>query len=220
MNDPIRNIPLHPIEPHRGSGFVNLLTFGFGLTQEAVAVMMEMLSITVLAENLLQGTLENPDVVALGAMRDRAHLKLLSLPTSAALLDPLKPNVIYDCCRFSALLYATGVLFPMPRSTGVPIRLIKEIKKCVDQTNLLVLVSEGTRPFFIWVLMLTGVAADGLPEERQWAQDALTVLLTVEGVSRWKDVKKIVELYLWMDSACDGGAMVLWDDVAVSMGEG
>jgi hypothetical protein len=35
----------------------------------------------------------------------------------------------------------------------------------------------------------------------------------VEGVSRWSEIKKIVESFLWMDFACDGAAMNLWDDL-------
>jgi hypothetical protein len=206
MNDPTKNVPLNPVSsPHRGSGFVSLLTSG--LTQEAVTVMMELLSITVLAENFLEGTLKSPDVLALGAMRDRAHLKLLALPAGV--------GSIYDCCRYSALLFATGVLFPMPRSTGVPLRLIKEIKKCVDQTGLLILMGGRTRPLFIWALMLSGIAAAGLPE--QWIKETLTVLLEMEGVSRWSEIKKIVESFLWMDFGCNGVAMELWDDITVSI---
>jgi hypothetical protein len=204
----LKNNPLNPISRHRGSGFINLLTFG--LTQEAVTVMMELLSITVLAENFLEGTLTNPDILALGAMRDRAHLNLLALPTSTMLL--LKEGSIYDCCRYSALLFSTGVLFPMPMSTGVPLKLIKEIKKCVDQVGLVALIDELTRPLFIWSLMLTAIAAAGLPEQ-QWVKEILRDLLTVEGVSRWSEIKKIVESFLWMDFACDGAAMNLWDDL-------
>jgi hypothetical protein len=202
MNDPTKNVPLNPISPHRGSGFATS-----GLTEEAVTVMMELLSLTVLGENFLEGTLKNPDVLALAARRDRAHLKLLALPTGV--------DNIYDCCRYSALLFSTGVLFPMPRSTGVPLRLIEEIKKCVDQTGLVSLMVGTTRPLFIWALMLTGIAAAGLSEP--WIKETLLVLLKMERVSRWNEIKKIVESFLWMDFGCNGTAMELWDDIAASI---
>lgn len=217
VNDPARNIPLHPKKPHRGSGFVNLLPFG--LTQEALAVIMEMISFTVLAENYLQGTLKNPDIFAIGAMRDRTHHRLLSLPTGTVLFGPLQASGLYECCRLTTLLFETGVLFPMPRSTGVPPRIIQDIKKCVDQISLVDLFCEAKRPFFIWVLMLTGIATDGLPD-RQWVMEMLTNLLALDGVSRWRDIKKIVDSFLWMDFACESGAMELWDDIAASNREG
>jgi hypothetical protein len=206
IRDPTTNIPLHP-RAHQGSGLVNLLKFG--LSQEALAVMMEMLNITVLAENYLKGTLRNPDIFAIGSMRDRAHHKLLSLP---------RANGIYECCRLSAILFATAALFPMPRFTGVPQRLVKEIRQCFDQIGLVVLVSEGARSFFVWVLMLAGIAAEGLPE-RQWAEETLVVLLkvTADRVTRWSEIKEIVESFLWMEFACDRGAMKLWDNIAETL---
>jgi hypothetical protein len=102
----------------------------------------------------------------------------------------------------------------MHRSSGVPLRLVREIKQCVEQTSLAGLLGNGR--FFIWVLMLAGVAADGLPE-RQWAEETLARLLQVKGVSRWSEVKEIVESFLWMEFACDGGGIKLWDHVAWAM---
>ena len=212
--DPTRNVLLRPISIHRGSGLTKLLTFG--LTQDALAVMREMLNLTVLVENYLQGSLANPDILALSCMRDQARHKLWSLPTGAVLLGPLGDNGFYECCRLSALMFASSVLFPMPRSTGVPQKIIKGIKQCIDQASLVFLTSVGVRRFFIWVLMLTGIAADGL-SERQWVEETLTGLLTVEGAFRWSEVKKIVESFLWMGFACDDGAMGLWDNVAAAL---
>jgi hypothetical protein len=108
------------------------------------------------------------------------------------------------------------VLFPMPPSTGISKRLISQIKHCVDQTSFLVLVSEGARPFFIWVLMLASIAEGDAPE-RQWFEETLTNLFAIDGVSRWSELKKIVESFLWMESACDSAAMELWDNMADSL---
>jgi hypothetical protein len=99
----------------------------------------------------------------------------------------------------------------------VPQRLVNEIKKCVDQISLVELVSEGARSFFVWVLMLAGIAADGLPAWRQWAEETLAALLTVEGVSKWSEVKRIVDSFLWMDFACNDGAIKLWETVAEAL---
>jgi hypothetical protein len=190
------------------------------MTQPAVAVMMQLLYITSLAENYLEGTLKNPDVEALGTMRERAYYDLLALPTSAVLSIPSNAGSIYDCCRYSALLFAIGVLYPMPRSTGVPLRLIKEIKECVEQTGIVALMKGNTRLLFIWSLMLTGIAAAGLPEQQQWVKETLKGLLTLEGISRWSEIKEIVQSFLWMDFGCDGSAMEFWDDIAPSIRSG
>lgn len=217
MTDPSRNIPSRPMDMHRGSRFSSLLKFG--LTQEAFVVMMKLSNIMYLVECHLRGFLKNEDLFAIQWMRFEAQHQLLSLPTGAVLIGAGQSgaNSFYECCRLSAILFTRAVLFPMPRWTGVPQRLIKNIKQCVDQTHLAALISEASRSFFIWVLMLTGVAAAGLPE-RQWAEEMLSVFLVVQGVTRWTEIKKIVESFLWLDSACDGGAMELWDTVAAAGG--
>src|ERR1700748_1380679 len=178
--DPNRNVPLRPISANIGSRLSSLLTFG--LPQDALVVMMEMSRVTILADIYLDGSLKNPDPLAISCMRCRVHHKLLSLPRSSS-----EAGGIYECCRLTALLFAISALFPIPRETGLPQRLIKDIKQCIDQTDLLSLVGEGTRPFYIWALMLVGVAADGLPE-REWAEETLTSLLLIEGASRWNEV--------------------------------
>jgi hypothetical protein len=174
--------------------------------------MVEMLNVTVLVEHYVDGTLLGPDILALTCRKNHAHHRLLSLPTGAELWESLGPKTsFYECCRLAALMFATAVLFPMPRSTGIPQRLVTEIKRCIESTSLETLFGGGVS-FFIWVLMLTGVAAAGLPE-RPWFEGRLIDLLTLEGVSRWSEVKSILVSFLWMDSACDGSAMDLWDDI-------
>jgi hypothetical protein len=104
----------------------------------------------------------------------------------------------------------------MPRSTGTPQILVKEIQKCIDKTSLTMLVGKITRPFFIWVLMLGGIAAEGLPE-RLWFEEMLNVLFVIQGTSKWREVKGIMESFLWVESCCDSGAMNLWDNVAADI---
>jgi hypothetical protein len=108
------------------------------------------------------------------------------------------------------------MFFPIPRSTNTPQNLIKEIRKCIDNMRFTTIVAETTRPFFIWVLMLGGIAAEGLPE-RPWFEDMLSTLFVIEGISRWSQVKGIMESFLRMESCCDGGAMNLWDNVAAGL---
>jgi hypothetical protein len=178
--------------------------------------MTEMLRITVLTENYLWGSLLNPDILALSCMRDQAHHRLLSLPKRVPIMQSWETCDVYESCRLSAIIFSTALLFPVPRSTGLPQKLVKDVKQCLEQTNFIFLIDEGVRAFFIWVLVLAGVAADGLPE-RAWFEESLTDLVIVGGVTRWSEVKKIVESYLWMESGCDSGAMDLWDNVAAAV---
>lgn len=209
-SDPNINVPTIPFDKHRGSALTSLL--GFGLTGEALAVMIDMLKITVVVENFMSGNLLNADIMALKSWRDVTHHRLLSLPTGAALSESLGAAAcFYECCRLAALMYAVAVLFPMPRTTDVPQKLVKAIKLCVSQIDISTL--HRGRHFFIWVLALTAVAAASLPE-RPWYEEELAGLLSLENVSRWSELKQILASFLWMDSACDEGAMELWDEIA------
>jgi hypothetical protein len=212
--DPTVNVPSGPFDAHRGSGLSGLLAFG--LTEEAFGVMLEMLNITFAVESHIDGSLLNPDILALTYRRNHAHHRLLSLPAGAELSGSLGiASSFYECCRLAALMYATAVLFPLPRYTGVPQRLIKEIKHCVDHISLEFMFGGGSR-FIAWVLMLTGIAATGMPE-RRWFAERLIDILTLESISRWTEFKRILTSFLWMDSACDGGAIDLWDEIVTDL---
>jgi hypothetical protein len=211
--DSTRNVLPHPISTfhnHRGSSFASLLTCG--LTGEAFAVLMEMTHFSFVIETHLQGRLINPDECALRSKRDQLHHKVLSLPRGDR--DTERTSV-YECCRWAALLYSTSLIFPLPQATGISRTLIKEIQRCVDKTNLTMLVSGAPRQFFIWVLMLTGIAAERMPELRAWVEEMLNLLLVLEGASKWIEVKGIVESFLWIGACCDDGAMNLWDEIAI-----
>jgi hypothetical protein len=108
-------------------------------------------------------------------------------------------------------MYATAVLFPLPRSTRLPQRLVVEIKECVELASPDIMFG-GARPFFIWMLMLTGIAAAGM-SERPWFEEKLIHILALESVSRWAELKKILLSFLWMDFVCAEGAMELWDEI-------
>jgi hypothetical protein len=208
------NVPLRSTRSYRGTGFANLLAYG--LTQEALAVMTELITVTDLAENYLQGSLSNPDLYALTCQRDQAYHRLLSLPTYEALVATFGTSGINRCCRLAAIVFTTGLLFPVPRSTGVPQTLVTEIKKCLEQISFDFLGSEGVRLFFIWVMVIGGISAERLPE-RPWFEKSLTDLLASGGVREWVEVEKIVESFLWMVPGCESGAMELWDSIAAAL---
>lgn len=113
-------------------------------------------------------------------------------------------------------MFAVSLFFPMPRSTGMPQELMQRIKQWIEQTDIALLSSLGVGRFFIWLLTLTGIAADCLPE-RQWFEEKLTDLLMLEGVSTWMEVESIAESFIWVQSACEEGAVKLWEKVAANL---
>jgi hypothetical protein len=208
-NDSSINI-VQTIEESRGNGFRSLLSFG--LTKEIAAVLIDIMKISTIIEAHMQHTLINPNIVGLSSKRNEVHYRLLSLPAAPILRkEPGSTLTLYECCRLAALAYTTATLIALPLSTGVPQRLISLIQLEIEYIQFEDLYSCQAR-FYIWVLFLTGIWAEGMPE-RAWFIKQLKCLLELENISRWKDLKSVLLSFLWMSPVCDEGGMNLWDDI-------
>jgi hypothetical protein len=211
VNDPSTNVLSKPIEDCRARGFLNLIRFG--LTREALTVILDTLQVTALIEEYCELTLKNPNLIVIISKRNETYHKLLSLPTGPELeLLTRSPYKLYECCRLATMVYTTAVLVAIPISSGHPRRLVLMIQ-AVLKDILLNDLSEPERRFYVWVLFLTGIRAQGQPE-RTWFIDRLIGLLEREGISRWTSLKSVVTSFLWMNYVCDEGGMNLWDDIA------
>jgi hypothetical protein len=209
--DPSLNVLSSPIEDSRGRGFPGLLSLG--LTEEALMIVLDMINLTVVMEAYCEHTLINPNLLGLISRRNEIHHRLLSLPPGTMLEESFgKSFILYECCRLASLAYATAALFTLPLSTGCPRRLVLQIQSVVEGVQLEGLYGCGGK-FYIWVLFLTGIWAERMPE-RQWFIERLRRLLELEGVYRWNELKSVVMSFLWMSSICDEGGMNLWDDVS------
>jgi hypothetical protein len=209
--DPSFNVLSKPIEDRRGRGFLDLLNFG--LTGDALTVILDTLHVSALLEEYCELTLKNPNMVIIISKRNETHHKLLSLPTGAEL--ELMTGIsykIYECCRLATLAYTSAALVAIPVASGLPRRLVLMIQAALKDIPLNDL-SEIERRFYIWVLFLTGIWAERLPE-RAWFIERLRGLLEREGIARWTGLKSVVTSFLWMSYVCDEGGMNLWDDMA------
>lgn len=214
-NDPSVNVLLNVADNTRGRGFLELLDCG--LTEAALAVFLDMAELTTIVEAYSQHALENPNLVSLISRRNTIHHRLLSLPPdSVTMLDPTSPHAlshtIYEVCRLGAIIHASAILYVLPPSTGCPRRLVLQVQKVVESVQF-ERMSRNEVNCFIWVLFLTGVAAQNMPE-RSWFVERLKHLLFLAAISRWSEMKNIVVSFLWSSSVCDEGGMDLWDTVA------
>jgi len=64
----------------------------------------------------------------------------------------------------------------------------------------------------IWVLTLGGIATTGLPNRTGFVA-ALGHVTAYSGLSRWRDLKPVLDRILWLDSACEFGGQQLWEEV-------
>jgi hypothetical protein len=161
----------------------------------------------------MQHTLINPNIVSLSSRRNEVHHRLLSLPSDPGLgKESGIAYTLYECCRLAALAYATATLIALPPSTGVPQQLISLIQSELNNVHFEKICLYQAK-FYIWVLFLAGIWAEGMPE-RPWFIKHLRYLLELENISRWRDLKVVLLSFLWMSPVCDEGGMTLWDDIA------
>jgi hypothetical protein len=208
--DKSHNVLYTPIEDSRGRGFPSLLDLG--LTEEALTVVLDMVSLSAVVEAYCQQTLINPNLLGLISQRNEIHHRLLSLPHGVTLEESSGiPHKVYECCRLAALAYATAALYVLPLSTGSPQQLVLQIQSAMEDIHVEDLYGCGGK-FYIWVLFLAGIWAEQMPE-RTWYIGRLRWLLEWEGVNRWHELKSVLTSFLWTSSICDEGAMNLWEDV-------
>jgi hypothetical protein len=211
MDDPSMNVLLDDGEDFRGQGFLGLLSLG--LTEEALTIMLEMVNMTSLMEAYSQNKLINPHNEVLASRSNGIQHRLLSLPSGPELEESSgMPHTLYECCRLGALMYAIAALFILPPSTGCPQRLVLKLKSALEDVRFKDLYSSGSK-FYIWVFTLAGIGAERMPD-RSWFVGRLQVLMTLEGITCWSELKDVVTSFLWMSSVCDEGGKNLWDDVA------
>jgi hypothetical protein len=159
-----------------------------------------------------KGKLLTPDFHLLLCEKNNVHHGLLSLPSGADLGLRGQECDIYDCCRIGGLLYSLGVLFPLPPSTGAPLRLLKMTKQIVQDVRLETCLHGGSR-VVIWVLVLAGIMAQNTLE-RPWFLRRMRPILAMEGIKTWSELKNVLNMFLWMDSACDEPARCLFEELS------
>jgi len=212
--DPTLNVLTVPMDEQRGSALPELLAYG--VPEQALIVMLDLQHISVIIEAYTQGTLQNPEVLALTSRRNAIHHALLSLPT----MDEVEPVLtedqksIYESCRLAAVIYDLSIIFPIPPFAGVMQRLVFNAKVVLESMRLEVLIGAGANPM-TWVLFVAGTAAECM-SERPWFVEKLRMVLTAEGLHEWNTIRGILNSYLWMDSAMSEAAINLWNEISMA----
>lgn len=154
----------------------------------------------------------NLDHSSLVNARNTVQHQILSLPGWDELDEPDEQTtapVIYECCRLTAILYSTAVVFGMPPQTNWHLKLVRRIRQLLELTNYKSW-DEASTPLLVWSLFVAGIAAYR-SSERKFFELALQHTLRKSGLSTWMGVEKVISRFLWSDLACAHGAAVLWD---------
>lgn len=219
MEDPNINVLPDGSIATQATSFASLIPFG--LTIEVLYAVLDTSDVTIRFQHYGRGTLKNTDPQSIFSQNNRQHHPLLSLPPASTSELGLKDSAraVYDCVRLTALLYSSCTLFPLPPSTGAVQRLVRMLKAAIEGLSLDV-VLEGAAPMLIWSFFLGAIESEIMPEEsiKSWYLRRLESVLRLNGAKTWTEVKEILVSFLWMEEACDAGALRVWESVKAPAG--
>jgi len=173
-------------------------------------------ALTLAINHYLQGKPAGLSLGQIARTRIDAEKRLLLLPGAEELdLNPDQvstPN-LYECCRWTAMIYALAVVYPMPDNFNVLQVYVARLKAAIEDTNIL---SSSCQPksvsdTLLWIFVLGGIAAIDKPE-RPWFVTQLGLLVKTLKVD-WNCIKEVLDPFLWLDSACGDSGRHLWTQV-------
>jgi hypothetical protein len=157
--------------------------------------------------------LSDHDLKKVVDLRNRAHHQLLSLPSWDDLSDGVRDEVdraAYECCRLTAMLYSTAVVFPQPPHSGWHMRLVRDIKAHLSSA-VVDAWSRAAPALLLWLLIIAGIASFR-STERGFFEDSLRCTLKSRNYLVPKlAVRTALREFMWTDSACGCGFTELWD---------
>jgi hypothetical protein len=166
--------------------------------------------------NIVRACLETShDPSLLADQRNLTQYTILSLPPASTIshhfIHPLHA-ITYEACRLASWIFAVGVIFPVPAQSTPLARLAQQLQGVLRDPDASGLwTSPQTRIPLLWILVLGGIAATQMPE-RPFFASALGQTLRRSGISSWLGVKRVLEIMLWYDMACDESAEGLFYD--------
>jgi len=203
--------PPRPLIQTQAAAFGRLQEYG--ITDSMLHVFDSIGALSLAIEYHLQG---KPMELGLGAIhrtRTAVQQKLLSLPASEELnsvpSSSPKPN-IYECCRLTALIFGVAVVYPVPNSHIVFEKLVQRLKVAITLLDIKAF-GIDLSGVLLWMVVLGGIAAFDTPE-RSWFASQLAFIVRRLDIEEWVEMENILETFLWLESACDQGGRLLWDE--------
>lgn len=160
----------------------------------------------------------------------RSHLvyRVLSLPTSMKEIlvqtsynqseeDSDQACPLYACARSAAQLYTLHAIFPGPRTGDVRRILLpnimKQISGMIYQDTVL---SEPTLQLTAWTCMVAAIAASADTNQisnnaEKWFLRHMSLAATGLGISDYRELREVLQLFGWIDTACDKYGIIMWN---------
>ena len=198
--------------------------------------------VDVVMEKCRDRRLSDKDMKKVVDVRNRAHHELLNLATWDELDEIARQgseSVSYECCRLTAILYSTAVIFPQPAHSGWHMRLVRDIVVLLT-SDIVDAWSESAPALLLWVLVVRcpnrsehrhelivnktsqigGIASFRTPE-RDFFKCSLRRTLSSQNYLLPKPaVRMALREFVFSPSACSRGLTELWDSLELgSVGE-
>lgn len=196
-----------------GRGFEHKVPYRLPSSQ--LSVLINLSRVNQVMERCRDRMLCDRDLKKVVDLRNRAHHQLLCLQAWDTLSDNEREGIDrteYECCRLTALLYSTAVVFPQPPHSGWHLRLVRDIKALL--TVSIVNAWSRTAPaLLIWVLSIAGIASFRSPERGFFEHSLRWTLESRDYLVPKPAVRSQLKEFLWSDSACGRGFNELWDSL-------
>jgi len=106
-----------------------------------------------------------------------------------------------ELCRVVALIFSYGVIYPFPNPEPMAL-LVSRLEMVIQEVTV-------DCELLLWALVIGGIGAARTSPEA-WYIKELIKLRRRMNLRSWNEAKMILRDYLWLDRACDQGALELW----------
>ncbi|KAH7370344.1 hypothetical protein BKA65DRAFT_488243 [Rhexocercosporidium sp. MPI-PUGE-AT-0058] len=185
----------------------------FGISEPLLEI-LEPLGITAWAISYhLEGKPAGLTIGEMGRTRTAVMKRLLLLPSAEEMsmtsAESERPN-LYECCRLTAFIFSVAVTFPIPNTFDVLQHYVRLLKAAIEDSCVMSYDDVGVSEIVLWILTLGGIAALDKPE-RAWFAEQLSIVREKLRIN-WHDATKDFETFLWLESACGAGGLLLWEE--------
>lgn len=189
-----------------------------GLTDELLTLLYSMRMYMQTVDAVLRKAIEIDDEM-LADKRNLIQYTLQALPPASNVEGHpsfTDQGIVYETSRLAALVYGVGVVFPLPVQSSPLARLALFLRGTIttwrssstwNHPQALVLV--------LWALTLGGIASDERPQ-REWFVQVLGQTLREHHIATWAELRTMLRMMLWYDSACDEAGRKLFFEIEMA----
>jgi hypothetical protein len=177
-------------------------------------VLLLLCNYTIAVHNHVQGTPQGQSVSILADERNFVQYSLMSLESHGRNLKWRHEYPLYELCRLAAMIYSLTVVFPLPSTTAPFETLGAQIRELMSNKVIHARWNESPH-LMLWVTVMAAIASIA-SENRSWFVCILDRLINRFKITRWFEMKEILQKYLWFDGTNDTDGVKLWEEIEQS----